>query len=109
MRIERRLCILNMIDNIGELGIFIAGCTVMIELATIALVECYGVSQGLCRLIDSVSSVTMIVNSLYFLSINNIISYKNTPRINTGKSYEDWILINMAVATQRTRHVFKRP
>ena len=40
----------------------------MIESATIALVGCHGVSQGLCRLIDSVSSVTMIVNSLYFLS-----------------------------------------
>ena len=57
-----------MSDNIGELGIFIAGCTVMIELATGASVGCHRVFQGQCRLIDSVSSVTMIVNSLYFLS-----------------------------------------
>ena len=35
--------------------------------------------------------------------------HKITPRINTGKSYNDWILLNMAVATQRTRHVFKWP
>ena len=40
----------------------------MIELATVASVGCHSVCQGLCRLIDSVSSVTMIVNSLYFLS-----------------------------------------
>ena len=71
MRIERRLCILNMIgvgQYIGELGIFIAGCTVMIELATAASVGCHIVFQGQCKLIDSISSVTMIVNSLYFLS-----------------------------------------
>ena len=42
-------------------------------------------------------------NKIYFYY------YKITPRINTGRSYEDWILFNMAVATQRTRHVFKRP
>ena len=57
-----------MCANIGELSIFIAGCTVMIELATGASVGCHRVFQGLCRLIDSFSSVTMIVNSLYFLS-----------------------------------------
>ena len=48
-------------------------------------------------------------NCFLFYNVNNIISYKITPRINTGKSYEDWILLNMAVATQQTRHVFKRP
>ena len=40
----------------------------MIELATVASVGCHSVCQGLCRLIDSVSSVTMIVNSLNFMS-----------------------------------------
>ena len=40
----------------------------------------------------------------YYYLINNF--YKITPRINTGKSYDDWILLNMAVATQQTRHVF---
>ena len=40
----------------------------MIELATVASVGCHSLCQGLCRLIDSVSSVTMIVNSLSFLS-----------------------------------------
>ena len=54
---------------IGELGIFIAGCTVMIELATGASVGCHRVFQGPCRLIVSVSSVTMIVNSLYFCHV----------------------------------------
>ena len=60
-----------MCDNIGELGIFIAGCTVVIVMATVAsviqlvVIECI---PGLVQTGRFVSLVTMIVNSLYFLS-----------------------------------------
>ena len=64
-----------MCDNVGELGIFIAGCTVMIVLATGASVGCHRVC--LCKLIDSSPLSQFIIFSVMYFVLHDSMNYKN--------------------------------